>query len=313
MYELIIIGGGPAAVSAGVYAGRKKIKTILITETFGGQSIVSNEIYNWIGTKAISGLDLAKNLEEHVRAHGIDIVEGEKVVSVLKVDGGPPKGHFLITTSSGKTFESKTIMVTSGSQHRRLNVPGEDKFDGKGVVFCSTCDAPLFKNKDVCVVGAGNSGLEAIVDLFAYASKITLLVRGTDLRGDPVTQAKVKANPKVSIIYNASSQEVLGETMVTGIKYKDLVTKESKILKVSGVFVEIGSIPNSDFVKDLVEINKGGEIVVDHKTQASSCEGIWAAGDVSDVIYKQNNISSGDAVKGLLNVYEYLLKHALIS
>lgn len=306
MYELIIIGGGPTAVAAGVYAGRKQIKTALITESFGGQSIVSNEIYNWVGTKAISGLDLAKNLEEHVRAHGIDIVDGDKVVSVTKVDGGPPTGHFLVATKNGKTFETKTILVGSGSRHRRLGVPGEDRFDGKGVVYCSTCDAPLFKNKEVVVVGAGNSGLEAIVDLFAYASKINLLVRGTDLRGDPVTQAKVKANPKVNIIWNASTLEVLGDKSVTGVKYEDLATKEVKTLNVQGIFVEIGAIPNSDFVRDLVELNKGGEVVVDHKTQASSCPGIWAAGDVSDVIYKQNNISAGDAVKGLLNIYDTL-------
>jgi alkyl hydroperoxide reductase subunit F len=311
MYELIIIGGGPGAVSAGVYAGRKQIKTALITETFGGQSIVSNEIYNWIGTKAISGLELAKNLEEHVRAHGIQIIDGDIVTAVEKIDGGPPKGHFLVTTKSGKTFETKTILVASGSRHRRLGVPGEDKLDGKGVVFCSTCDAPLFKNKEIAVVGAGNSGLEAVVDSLAYASKISLLVRGTEMRGDPVTQAKIKSHPKVTIIYNASTTEVLGETSVTGLKYEDMETKEIKTLSLQGVFVEIGSIPNSDFVKNLVELNKFGEIVVDHKTQASSCTGIWAAGDVSDVIYKQNNISAGDAIKGLINLYEYLQHNQL--
>ena len=311
MYELVIIGGGPAAVAAGVYAGRKQLKAALITETFGGQSIVSNEIYNWVGTKAVSGLKLAQDLEDHVRAHGIEIMDGEKVTEVKKVDGGPPAGHFVITTASGKTVETKTIMVASGSRRRRLGIPGEDRLDGKGVVFCSTCDAPLFKNKDVVVVGAGNAGLEAVVDSIPYANKIYLLVRSTELKGDAVTQEKVKTHPKVTIIYNAVTQEVLGEKMVTGVRYQDKTTNEAKELTVQGFFVEIGSLPNSDFVKDLVTLNKIGEIEVDHKTQASSCPGIWAAGDVSDVIYKQNNISAGDAVKGLLNIYDFLHRNHL--
>ncbi len=312
MYELLIIGGGPAAVAAGVYAGRKQIKTALVTETFGGQSIVSNEIYNWVGTKAISGLKLAQDLEEHVRAHGIEIIDGQRVVSVTKIDGGPPKGHFLVTTNTGKTFEAKTILATSGSRRRRLGIPGEDRLDGKGVVFCSTCDAPLFKGKDVAIVGAGNAALEAVVDSIPYANKIYLLVRSTEMKGDAVTQEKIKSHPKVTILYNAVSQEILGEKTVTGVRYQDKVSGETKELAIQGFFVEIGSLPNSDFVKGLVSLNPIGEIIVDHKTQISSQQGIWAAGDVSDVLYKQNNISAGDAVKALLSIYEYLHHNHLI-
>ncbi len=311
MYELVIIGGGPAAVAAGVYAGRKQIKAALITETFGGQSIVSNEIYNWVGTKAISGIKLAQDLEEHVRAHGIDVIDGERVVGVVKVDGGPPNGHFLITTSSGKKIETSTIFVGSGSRRKRLGIPGEDRLDGKGVVFCSTCDAPLFKGKDVAVVGSGNAGLEAVVDSIPYANKIYLLVRGTELRGDAVTQEKVKSHPKVTILYNAVSEEILGDKMVSGVRYQDKVSGETKELAIQGFFVEIGSTPNSDFVKGLAALNQIGEVIVDHKTQASSCPGIWAAGDVSDVLYKQNNISAGDAVKALLNIYDFLHRNHL--
>jgi alkyl hydroperoxide reductase subunit F len=313
MYELVIIGGGPAAISAGVYAGRKQIKTALITESFGGQSIVSNEIYNWIGTKAISGLQLAQDLESHLKTQAIDIVEGERVSAVTLESGGPPSGHFVVTTSSGKTFETKTILVASGSRRRRLGIPGEDRLDGKGVVFCSTCDAPLFKNKEVVVVGAGNAGLEAIVDSIPYASKITLLVRGTELRGDAITQEKVKTHPKVTILYNSVTKEVVGEKYVTGVRYQDVVSGEVKELPADGLFVEIGSVPNSDFVKELVECNKIGEIIVDHKTQAASRPGIWASGDVSDVLYKQNNISAGDAIKALLNIYDFLHKNHLTS
>ena len=311
MYELIIIGGGPAAVAAGVYAGRKQIKTAVITETFGGQSIVSNEIYNWIGTKAISGLKLATDLEEHVRAHGADIIDGERVTAVTKIDGGPPAGHFVVTTASGRTFEAKTLLIASGSRRRRLGIPGEDRLDGKGVVFCSTCDAPIFKGKDVAVVGAGNAGLEAVVDSIPYAQKIYLLVRGTELKGDAVTQAKVTSHPKVTVIFNAATEEVLGEKAVNGVRYQDKATGEKKVLPIQGFFVEIGSLPNSDFVKELVNLNPIGEITVDHKNQMATCIGIWAAGDVSDVLYKQNNISAGDAVKAVLSIYDFLHKNHL--
>ena len=194
-------------------------------------------------------------------------------------------------------------------------MPGEDKFEGKGVVYCSICDAPLFKDKTVAVVGGGNAGLEAVIDLLPYAKKIYLLVRTGTLKGDAVTQAKVSTHANVEVIYNATTTEVVGADFVTGLKYNDTVAPPGaagapKELALGGVFVEIGSIPNSDMVKDIVELNPVGEIVVDHKTQASSCPGIWAAGDVSDVRYKQNNISAGDAVKAVLNVYETMVKTA---
>ncbi len=313
MYELVIIGGGPAAVAAGVYAGRKRIKTALITESFGGQSIVSNEIYNWIGTKAISGLSLAQNLEAHVRDHGAEIIDGEIVTAIAKIDGGPPTGHFLITTKSGKTVETKTIFMATGSRRKRLGIPGEDRLDGRGVVFCSTCDAPLFKGKDIAIVGAGNAALEAAVDSIPYANKIYMLVRGSEMRGDAVTQEKIKSHPKVTILFNTVSQEVLGEKSVTGLRTIEKTTNKATDLAVQGVFVEIGSRPNSDPAKELVSLNQIGEIVVDHKTQASSCSGIWAAGDVSDVLYKQNNISAGDAVKAVLNVYDFLHRNHLFA
>ncbi len=308
MYELVIIGGGPAAVAAGVYAARKQIKTLLIAESFGGQSLVSNDIQNWIGTKNISGFELAQNLEGHVRAQaGIEIADGDLVTSIEKVGEEPPKGHFKVTTKSGKSFETKTLLLASGSRRRRLGIPGEDQYDGKGVVFCSTCDAPLFKGKTVAIVGGGNAGLEAAIDSIPYAEKIYMIIRSETLKGDAVTQEKVKSHPKITMLYNAISQEVLGNgKMVSGLRYKDNKSGEEKELKLDGVFVEIGSLPNSDFVKGIAQLNAIGEVVVDHKTQKSSQIGIWAAGDVSDVIYKQNNISAGDAVKAILNIYEFL-------
>ncbi len=306
MYDLIIIGGGPAGVAAGVYADRKKIRTLLIAESFGGQSLVSADVQNWIGTKSISGLDLAKNLEEHLRAQEeIEILDGDLVMKVEKLEGK----SFKVITKNGKFFETKTVLVCSGSHHKKLGIPGEEKLNGKGVVYCSTCDAPLFGGKVVAVVGAGNAGLEAARDLFPYANKIYLLIRSDKVKGDPVTFEEVKINPKVEIIYQAEAREVLGKGFVTGLKYLDKINNQIKELKLDGIFVEIGSAPNSDFVKDLVKIDQWGQIVVDHKTQMSSLPGIWAAGDVSDVLYKQNNISAGDAVKGVLNIYDYLNKN----
>lgn len=305
MYDLIIIGGGPAGVAAGVYAARKKIKTILITDSFGGQSIVSDDIQNWIGARSISGFDLAKALEEHLRAQdGIEIVGDDRVESVQKTGDG-----FALKTKRGRELETKFIFVATGSRRRKLGIPGEEEFTGKGVAYCATCDAPLFQNKVVAVIGGGNAGLESAIDLLPYASKIYILEYGEALKGDAITQEKIKANSKIEILTMAQSLAVLGEKFVTGLKYKDRRANEEKELKLDGVFVEIGSVPNSDLIKGLAEINKLGEIVVDHKTQQSSDPHIYAAGDVSDVLYKQNNISAGDATKAVLSIADRLSKN----
>ncbi|MFA7581683.1 MAG: FAD-dependent oxidoreductase [Candidatus Paceibacterota bacterium] len=301
MYDLIIIGGGPAGVAGGVYAARKKMKTLVITDSFGGQSLVSDSIENWIGTKSISGWDLAKKLEEHLRAQeDIEILE-EKATGIAKKEGA-----FYVQTNSDKEFGAKTILLCTGGRHRKLNVPGEEKFEGKGVVYCSTCDAPLFKGKEVAVIGGGNAGLEAVIDLIPYASKITLIVRSGQVKGDPVTFEEIKKSEKVDVIYNADTTEIMGDILVSGIKYKELETSEEKELPVEGVFVEIGTMPNSDIVKDIVDLDERGSVKIECKTGMSSVPGIWAAGDVSDVLYKQNNIAAGDAVRAVLNIYSYL-------
>jgi len=301
MYDLIIIGGGPAGIAAGVYAARKKMKTLLITDGLGGQSVVSAEIQNWIGTPSISGFDLAKNLEGHLRAQkGIEIVDDDRVTAVQKKEDG----SFSLATKNAKTYEAKYILLVSGSSRKKLGVPGEAAFEGKGVVYCSICDAPLFGEKTVAVVGGGNSALESVIDLLPYASKIYLMVRSEILKGDPVTQEKIKNEPKVEILLDAIVHEVEGKDLVTGVKYQNAKSGEIKELPLDGVFVEIGLLPNSDFVKDLVDRDAYGAVKVDAKTQATSCAGIWAAGDVSDVLYKQNNISAGDAIKAVLNIYD---------
>lgn len=303
MYDTIIIGGGPAAAAAAVYAARKQLKSAIITPDFGGQSVVSDDIQNWIGNKSISGVALAKQLEEHVRAHAevIDIKTPEKVTIVEKSANG-----LKIKTDKGE-YESKTVIIGSGARHRQMNIPGEDKFNGRGVAYCSTCDAPMFRDKKVAVVGGGNAGLEAVQDLIPYASEIYLINRSGKIKGDPVTLEAVKKSDKFKdIIYNAITLEVLGDQFVSGLKYKDVATGEEKELAVQGVFVEIGSVPNSEIVKDLVDINERGEIIIDHRTAVTSHPAIFAAGDVTDAAYKQNNISAGDGVKAALSAYNYL-------
>lgn len=303
MYELIILGGGPAGIAAAIYAARKKIRAAIITDSFGGQSIISDDIKNWIGEKSISGYDLAKKLEDHLKdQEGIDILEGEKISGVVK----NADGSFLVKTESGKELQTTTVIVATGGRHRRLNIPGESNFEGKGVVFCSTCDAPLFRNKEVAVIGAGNAGLEAVQDLIKYASHIKLLVRSDKVKGDPLTFEEIKNSEKVEIVYNAEPVEVLGDGLVSGLKYKDLITNEIKEVPLQGIFVEVGYAPNSEIVKGLVDIDERGQIIVDYRTNQTSQKGIWAAGDVANTLYNQNNVASGDATRAVLNINDYL-------
>ena len=301
MYDIIIIGGGPAAISSGIYSARKKLNSLLITESFGGQSIVSDSIENWIGEESISGFELAQKLEKHLRAQeGIEINAGEKVEKVLE-DGE----NFIVKTEKAE-YKTKTVMVTSGGRRRRLGISGEDKFDGKGVAFCSTCDAPLFRGKEVAVIGGGNSGIEAVVDLLPYATKITLINNTDTLKGDPQTVSEIEGNEKVEIIHNAQVKEIKGDILVEALVYTNKDGNE-EVLNLQGVFVEIGSVPNSEMVEHLVELNNYKEIVADHKTYETSKKGIYAAGDVTDEIYKQNNIAAGDAITATLSAYNYIL------
>jgi len=302
MYDIIIIGGGPAGVSAGVYAARKKLNTLMITETIGGQSSVSASIENWIGDISIKGFEFAQRLEKHLRAQeDMEVKTGTRVKNVDKSGD-----HFVVKTDKEESLEAKSVIVATGGRHRHLNVAGEEQFVGKGVVYCSTCDAPFFKEKTVAVVGAGNSGLEACQDLYPYAKQIYLLSNTDALSGEAVLQEDVKNHEKVEILYNALTQEILGEDIVTGLTYQDAKTDEKKTIDVDGVFVEIGMVPNTDFVKDLAELNDYGEIVLDHRTGKTSLDGLFAAGDATDVAYKQNNISAGQGVTAALSAYEYV-------
>jgi alkyl hydroperoxide reductase subunit F len=298
-YDLIIIGGGPAGVSAGVYAARKRLKTLLIAPEFGGQSNVSEGIENWIGTIKISGADLAKNLRAHLEAYAGDSVAiKEETAQSVSKNGN----EFAVTTENG-TYVSKTVLVATGSTRRKLEVPGAAEFDNKGLTYCASCDGPLFADQDVVVVGGGNAAFETAAQLLAYCKSVTLLNRTESFKADEVTVAKLKENPKFKIITNAIPMEIKGDAFVNGIAWKDSKTEEVHDLPIAAVFVEIGLIPTTYFVKDLLELNKIGQILVDPRTQRTKIPGLWAAGDCTDGLYHQNNIASGDAVKALEDIY----------
>ncbi|MFA6050755.1 MAG: FAD-dependent oxidoreductase [Candidatus Paceibacterota bacterium] len=299
-YELTIIGAGPAGVAAGVYAARKKLKTLLVTYSFDNQSIVSPDIQNWIGTLSISGADLAKNLEAHLRAYAgtdVDIKTGCYVTGIKKIEGG-----FEVTTDDG-SFTTKTILITSGSVRRKLDAKGADEFEHKGLTYCATCDGPVFSGQDVAVIGGGNAAFETAAQLAAYCKSVTIVNRSDVFRADEVTVDKVLGKPNVTAIKNAIPTEVKGDKFVSGFAYTDATTNEVKEIAVTGIFVEIGLLANTDFAKDLVERAPTGQIKVDPRTQLSSQPGIWAAGDCTDGLYHQNNIAAGDAVKALEDIY----------
>ena len=303
MHDLIIVGGGPAGCAAGVYAARKLLKTYLITETFGGQSIDSADVQNWIGTPHISGPDLAKSLENHVRAYSGDvvtIVTGERVTQVTKIDGG-----FSVATGA-KAYEAKTVLIATGGRRRKLDVPGADLFEHKGLTYCATCDGPLFAGQDLCVVGGGNAAFETAAQLLAYAKSVTLLSR-SEFRADPSTVETVLKHPGMRAIEHVGVREVVGEKFVRGIRYTDRTGDHE--LPIGGIFVEIGLVPSTDYVAGLVELDKAGRVVIDPWTQRTSVPGVWAAGDCTNERYHQNNIAAGDAVKALEDIYLHLKAH----
>ena len=301
MYDLIIVGGGPAGAAAGVYAARKQLKTLLITAEIGGQSTVSSEIQNWVGTTAISGEQLAKNLRDHLKAYAdniLDIKEGVYATGITK-----EADRVTLETDEG-TYSAKTLLIATGSARRKLEVPGADKFEHQGVTYCASCDGPLFSDMDVAVLGGGNAGFETVAQLVAYCKSVTLINRSNHYRADPVTVEKILANPKVTAINNSDIVEVKGDAMVSSVTYKNKTTGETKELPVQGVFIEIGQIPNTAYAKGVVDMTDYGQIKIDPRTQKTSTPGIWAAGDCTDVLYHQNNIAVGDAVRALEDIYQ---------
>jgi alkyl hydroperoxide reductase subunit F len=311
-YDLIIIGGGPAGVAAGVYAARKQLKTMLVAEEFGGQSTVSEGVENWIGTVKIPGIELGKQLKAHLEAYKGDIVQitEDRVVKLEKVADAASTQSFKATTKAGKEISARAVLIASGAGRRKLPVPGADTFENKGLTYCASCDGPLFAGMDVVVIGGGNAGFESALQLLAYTNSVTLINRSADFKADPITVAQVRSNPKAIILTETDPVEVKGETFVNGLVVIDRKSGEQRELPVKGIFVEIGVIPNTDFAKELVALDTFNRVVTNPKDQHTSVEGIWAAGDCTDELYHQNNIAAGDAVKALEDIYLWVKKLA---
>ena len=302
LYDVTVIGSGPAAVSAAIYAARKGLNVAMVGVKIGGQVLDTNEIENIIGTVLTTGAKFAETLEKHLKEHEIAFKEGH-LVKEIKEDG---KDKILVT-DDGKNYKTKTVIVATGAKPRSLNIPGEAEYVGKGVHYCSTCDGPFYKGLDVAVIGGGNSGVEAALDLSGIAKSVTLIEFMPELKADKVLQEKLAEQPNVKTILNSATVKVNGNEFVESIVYKSRETDEEKTLNVEGMFVEIGLSPRSEVVKDLVETNKIGEIVINPENNSTSVAGIFAAGDVTNIRQKQIIIAMGEGAKAALGAFEYLI------
>lgn len=301
MYDLIIIGGGPAGMTAGIYAGRLGLKTLLITKSFGGQiAKKAVSIENYPGFESITGIELVQKMEKHLRIQKIDI-ELDHVLNIKK------KGNnFLVSTKSKKEFTAKTVILASGADPRPLEVPGEKEFIGRGLSYCSVCDGPMFRNKVVAIIGGGNAGFETAIFLTKVAKKIYILEHGSKPKAFAANQETVKKTGKAEIITNAVLKEIKGDKFVNSIIYKDRKTKKEKTLKVEGVFVEVGYEPATSYVKGLVDFNKIDEIKVDYETCQTKTPGLFAAGDLNVGVVKQIVTAAGEGAKAAISAYNYI-------
>jgi len=301
MYDLIIVGGGPAGITAGIYAARQKLNTLLITKGFAGQMArKAVAIENYPGFESTSGLELIQKFESHLRKHKIDI-EKDTVNKIKKKDK-----VFSVLTGSKKEFQSKTIIIASGADPRPLEVPGEKEFIGKGVSYCVACDAPLYANKKVAVIGGGNSGFEAALALSSWAEKIYIMETSAKPRADESNQENAKKSGKIEVITDTAVKKIQGKNFVESLVYQDQKSKKLINLEVGGVFVEIGYQPATAFVKGLVDFNERDEIMVNSKTGETKTPGLFAAGDVNDIPYKQVVIAAGEGAKAALAVSNFL-------
>ena len=306
-FDVLIVGGGPAGAAAAVYAARKGIRTAIAAERLGGQVLDTVDIENFISVQKTEGPQFAAALERHVRDYDVDIMNLQRAKALVpaKEEGG------LITVEleSGATLQSKTVILSTGARWRNMNVPGEEQYRTKGVTYCPHCDGPLFKGKPVAVIGGGNSGVEAAIDLAGVVKHVTLLEFGAEMRADAVLQKKLRSLPNVDIIVNAETTQVDGDgKKVTGLTYKDRVSGEIKSLALEGIFVQIGLLPNTDWLKGTVELTRFGEIIIDAKGH-TSVPGVFAAGDCTDVPYKQIVIAAGAGATAALSAFDHLIRH----
>jgi NADH-dependent peroxiredoxin subunit F len=300
LYDVIIIGAGPAGLSAAIYTIRKMLKTLIISMDIGGQITWTSDVENYLGFSQVNAAELVAKFENHVEKFGVEKVIGVDVSAVDLV--GRSKR---VTTSDGKSHFGKTVIIATGGRHRPLNIPGERELIGKGVSYCSTCDAPLFGGADVAVVGGGNSALGAVVDLISIANRI-YLISLTALTGDPAYREKVLKSKKVAIFIEHQPTRITGETMVEGLEYQSLITGERKSVAVEGVFVEIGIQPSTSIFLDILTTNEKGEILVDTECR-TGLAGVFACGDVTSVPFKQVVVAVGEGSKAALSAYNYLI------
>ena len=305
-FDVLIIGGGPAGAAAAVYAARKGIRTGIASEKFGGQTLDTLGIENFISIKETEGPKFALALEEHVRAYDVDIMNMQRAKALI-LNSGPSKDLIEVQLESGASLKSKAIIISTGARWRNINVPGEAEFKNKGVAYCPHCDGPLFKGKHVAVVGGGNSGVEAAIDLAGVVGRVTLIEFDKALRADAVLQRKLHSLTNVTVLTNAQTTEITGDQTVNGLVYKDRASNDLHTVALDGVFIQIGLVPNTDWLKGVVELSKHGEIVVDAKGQ-TSVPGVFAAGDATTVPFKQIIIAAGEGAKAALGAFDHLIR-----
>lgn len=305
-FDVLIVGGGPAGAAAAVYAARKGIRTGVASERFGGQVLDTMGIENFISIKETEGPKFAHALEEHVRNYDVDIMNLQRAKALVP-NSGPDKNLIEVQLESGASLRSKSIVISTGARWRNINVPGEHEFKNKGVAYCPHCDGPLFKGKRVAVIGGGNSGVEAAIDLAGIVGHVTLIEFDTALRADAVLQRKLNSLQNVTVFTNAQTTEITGDQKVNGLVYKDRASGELKTVELEGVFIQIGLVPNTDWLKGVVDLSKHGEIIVDAKGQ-TSVPGVFAAGDVTTVPFKQIIIAAGEGAKAALSAFDYLIR-----
>ncbi len=302
VFDLLVVGGGPAGASAAIYAARKGIRTGVLAERFGGQVLDTLGIENFISVKETEGPKLVSALEQHVKSYDVDVMNLQRASALI------PGDVIEIKLENGASLKAKSVVIATGARWRELNVPGEQEYRNRGVAYCPHCDGPLFKGKRVSVVGGGNSGVEAAIDLAGVVAHVTLLEFDTSLRADEVLQRKLRSLPNVTVITSAQTSEVTGDgTKVNGMRYTDRKTGQSHLIELEGIFVQIGLLPNTDWLKGTVALSNRGEIEIDAKGQ-TSVPGVFAAGDVTTVPYKQIIIAMGEGSKAALSAFDHLIR-----
>lgn len=308
-FDMLIVGGGPAGAAAAVYAARKGIRTGIASENIGGQTLDTLGIENYISVKQTEGPKFALALEEQVRSLDVDIMNMQRA-KALVLNTGLDKNLIEVQLESGATVRSKSVVISTGARWKNINVPGEREFKNKGVAYCPHCDGPLFKGKHVAVIGGGNSGVEAAIDLAGVVGHVTLIEYDKVLRADAVLVKKLHSLPNVTVTTNAQTTEITGDQKVNALVYKDRATEQLHTVALEGVFIQIGLVPNTDWLKGVVELSKHGEIIVDAKGQ-TSVPGVFAAGDATTVPFKQIIIAAGDGAKAALGAFDHLMRTSI--